>query len=381
MNISRRLLTTICLGLSLLLVIIVTVELRSSAASRNEPAAQKEKTIGDVQKNIKVLNDMPQSQLIPMMNLMAGSLGVKCIYCHVNKDGQWDFAADDKPEKNSAREMITMTLNINKTTFKGATEVSCVTCHHGRTHPLSVLELPVPEPAPRPGPGTPAAAAGAQPTADDILNKYTNAIGGAAAIDKLKTRVMKGNYTLAGGATGSFEINQTAPDKVYATRSTQQGTIEQGFNGLAGWSKDGHGVTELHPDQLNELKLEYQFFRDLKLREQYTRINLRRDKLNGRDVFVVSGARPDKRRERLYFDAESGLLLRRLGFTETPLGILPDQTDFEDYREVDGVKVPFTVTSAIVGGYSTASRKFTEIKFNVPVDDSRFNKPATAAKP
>ena len=334
-----------------------------------------------MRKNIKVLNDFPDSQLIPMMNLFAASLGVKCTFCHVNKDGQWDFPADEKPEKNTAREMIAMTLNINKTTFKGNNEVSCFTCHRGRNRPVSLLELPIPEPTPRPaaagqgvaGAGTP------QATVDDVLNKYTAAIGGQAAIDKLKTRTMKGTYTLASGATGTYEVTETAPDKFYVARGSQQGIAEQGFNGNAGWQKDGRGVADIRPDQLADLKVEYQFFRDLKLKDQYTRTNLRKDKLDGRDVYVVTGVRPDKKRERLFFDAETGLLLRRMGYTETPLGVLPDQTDYEDYRDVDGVRVPFTVKIAVVGGFSTATRKFTEIKFNVPVDDTKFNKPATAA--
>lgn len=407
MNTSRRVPTTICITLSLLLLIVVRFELRTIAASadRNPAAlvtatavadhgarasarrslrpatqtpqtAQKEKTIAETQKNIKVLNDLPASQLIPMMNVMAASLGVKCNYCHVNKNGQWDFPLDDKPEKNTAREMIAMTLNINKATFKGNTEVSCFTCHRGSTRPVGMLALPIPEPTPRPTGPAPTAAAPAQPTSDDILNKYTAAIGGQAAIDKLKTRIMKGTFTLANGATGTYEVTQAAPDKFYITRNSQQGVGEQGFNGSEGWQKDGRGVSDMRPDQLADLKLEYQFFRDLKFKDQYTRMNLRRDKIDGRDVFAITGIRPDKKRERLFFDAETGLLLRRMGYTETPLGLLPDQTDYEDYRDVDGVKVPFTVKLYVVGGFSTATRKFTEIKINVPVEDSRFSKPA-----
>src|SRR5712691_4604000 len=96
-----------------------------------------EKTVELVQKNIKVLTGLPQSQLIPAMNFMSASLGVRCNYCHVNKDGKWDFVSDEKPEKASAREMIKMVINVNKTTFKGNPAVSCYTCHRGRTSPVS----------------------------------------------------------------------------------------------------------------------------------------------------------------------------------------------------------------------------------------------------
>src|SRR6185312_9092268 len=399
MTTTRRVLTLICVSLSLLLLVIVRFELKTSAAvsagddasspkaersarSRwQTPATQqpatKEKTIGETHKNIRVLTDLPESQLIPMMNLMAGSLGVRCNFCHVNKNGQWDYPNDEKPEKGTAREMITMTLNINKTAFKGASEVSCFTYHRNTTHPASMIALPIPMPTPRPS--APAAGATAappaQPTSEDVFAKFTAAIGGQAAIDKLKTRVMKATYTLANGATGNYEVTQVAPDKFYVLRTSQQGNAEQTFNGTEGWQMDGRGVAEIPADQLANLKAEYQFFHDLKLREQYTRVNIRRDKINGRDVFAITGTLPDKRRERLFFDAETGLLVRRMGYTETPLGILPDQTDYEDYREVNGVKVPFTVKIYVVGGFFTATRTFTDIKFNVPVEDSRFAKP------
>ena len=85
-----------------------------------------------------MLNGLPQSQLIPVMNFMSASLGVRCTYCHMNKDGKWDFVSDEKPEKNTAREMIKMVLAVNKDTFRGNTEVSCYTCHRGRTNPASV---------------------------------------------------------------------------------------------------------------------------------------------------------------------------------------------------------------------------------------------------
>src|SRR6266513_6309502 len=101
-------------------------------------SAPQEQTVEQVEKNIKVLTGMPQSQLIPVMNFFAASMGRRCNFCHVNNNGQWDYAADTKPEKNTAREMIKMVLDINKTNFKGQLQVSCYTCHRGRNQPLSI---------------------------------------------------------------------------------------------------------------------------------------------------------------------------------------------------------------------------------------------------
>src|SRR4029453_19373901 len=111
-----------------------------------------EKTVEQVQKNIQILKGMPASQLAPVMNYISTSLGVKCDFCHVNKDGEWNFAADEKPHKATAREMMQMVLSVNKTTFRGTTEVTCYTCHRGRSHPTG-MPFPIPAASPVPGPG------------------------------------------------------------------------------------------------------------------------------------------------------------------------------------------------------------------------------------
>ena len=356
-------------------------------------AASQEKTVEQVQKNIKVLNGMPQSQFIPAMNYMAASLGVRCNFCHVNKNGQWDYASDEKEEKETARAMIKMVLDVNKTTFHGNPQVSCYTCHRGRTSPVGLPPLPLPIPSPRPpaaaaGPGAPGAAqaqpspTAAGPSADDILNKYVAAIGGQAAIDKIKSRVMKGSVATASGMTGTYEIDQTAPDKAYESFVTQRGTMERAVSGSAGWEKNSQGVRELSGQQLSDLKLSMQLFRNLKLKEQYTRFRgPRKDRIGDRDVYVLDGTTADNKRERLFFDAETGLLLRRVTYTQTMIGTIPEQTDFEDYRDADGVKLPFLVrVSSVDAGNPIITRKFDEIKLNVPVEDTKFNQPPAAPK-
>jgi hypothetical protein len=364
-------------------------------------AAQQDKPTEQVQKNIKVLTGLPQWQLIPVMNYMAASLGRRCNYCHVNNNGQWDYASDDKQEKNTAREMIKLVLDTNKNTFKGNVEVGCYTCHRGRSQPNSIPALPLPVPSPgagqRPGGGGPPAqapgqqpqaqaspsATPAQPTADDILNKYINAIGGTAAIDKIKTRVMKGTMVTANGQTISYELHQTAPNKAYELFTTQRGSMERAVNGETGWEKNPQGVHELVGQQLADLKLSMQLFRNIKLKEQFTRLRFGgREKVGDRDAYVLNAGTADNRRERLYFDAENGLLLRRVSFTQTLIGVIPEQIDFEDYRDVEGVKLPFTIRlSSVDPGNPISTRKFDEIKLNGPIDDSKFNLPPKPATP
>src|ERR1041385_6182249 len=171
-------------------VVVVGSSLRAQHASANEdkfaplysalgmpqpaqtPAtAAAEQTIAQEgrEKNVKLLGDMPVSQFIPVMNYFATSLGRRCNFCHVNNNGQWDYASDAKPEKNTAREMIKMVLDTNKNFFKGNVEVQCNTCHRGRNNPQSLITLPLPVPSPPAGggqgparpTGTPAATSGA----------------------------------------------------------------------------------------------------------------------------------------------------------------------------------------------------------------------------
>ena len=96
--------------------------------------------------NIQVLAGLPTSQLSAVMNYMGSSLGVKCVFCHVKNGDKWDFVADAKPEKASAREMIKMVQTINKGNFKGNPVVSCFTCHRGSEHPTRVPQLPIAAP-------------------------------------------------------------------------------------------------------------------------------------------------------------------------------------------------------------------------------------------
>jgi photosynthetic reaction center cytochrome c subunit len=384
------------LVLSIAALFVISNHRSHARVSGNEvqPAPQ-EKTVEQVQKNIKVLNGMPQSQLIPVMNYIAASLGRRCNFCHVNKDGQWDYASDEKPEKATAREMMKMVLGVNKTTFKGETEVGCYTCHRGRNHPDSFPPLPLPTPPPRPAAPPPTAPAAttappplpsptpAGPTADDILNKYITAIGGQAAVGKLKTLTMLGTYAGASGETIPYEVHLSAPDKFLIRATIPQGVVERGFDGKVGWEKSARGVAELPAVTLNELKSIFHFYRNLKLKEQFSQLRFAgREKIGDRDVIVLTGRTVDTRRERLFFDAETGLLLRRIEYTPTMIGVIPNQTDFEDYRDVAGVKLPFSARVAAVQiGNPVATRKYSEIKMNPPLPDTNFVMPARPANP
>ena len=365
------------------------------------PGATQEKTIAQEgrEKNVKLLGDLPVSQFIPVMNFFAASLGRRCNFCHVNNNGQWDYASDAKPEKNTAREMIKMVLDLHKRNFPGANEISCYTCHRGQNNPVNLPALPLPTPLPRPaaattpaaGAAAPAASPTAQaspsatpalPSADDIFSKYITAIGGQANIDKIKSRTLKGSVVQPNG-TVAFESVQAAPDKFYISANTPGGAFERGFNGTVGWEKGPRGTRELSAVEIAQLQSTIGLLRHVNLKQQFTSTRVRpAQKIGDRPVVMVIGTAPDNHQERLYFDAETGLLLRRISYMQTMIALIPTQIDFEDYRDVDGVKLPFLMrVSAVEVGNPVSERAFSEMKLNVAVDESKFNIPATSPAP
>ena len=397
---KQNVLRVIALTFLVSIAFVILTSLSNAQASRDQDssattmqAAPQEKSVEQVFKNIKVLNEMPQSQLYPAMRFMAASLGFQCGSCHVIKNGWIDSPADDKPEKQTARKMIKMVAGINKTLGEGNPTVSCFTCHRGHRSPQGAPVLPLPLPAPGPPIGeTPSPST--LTSVDEVLNKYLAAIGGKAAADRIKSLVVKGTTTTSGGQVVAYEAEQSAPDKGHESFAIQNLTgrrcagdsrceYERVVNGQQGWLKSGGGVQELVGEQLADQKLSFPLFGILRLKDQYSSFRVSgRDKIDDRDVYVVSAVRSDNKPERLYFDVQSGLLIRRIGYTRTLIGTIPQQTDFDDYREVEGIRLPFTIKIAFTDpGSLPIFRKFTEIKLNVPLDESKFDKPLPGTAP
>src|SRR5437588_4326192 len=158
---KQSILKVIALTLLVSTGFVILTSLSNAQGSRDQDsrtatiqAAPPEKTVEQVFKNIKVLNGTPQSQLYPAMRFMAASLGFQCGSCHVITNGRGDFPADDKPEKQTARQMIKMVAEINKTLGEGKSLVSCYTCHRGQRSPQGAPALPLPLPAPPAPTGT-----------------------------------------------------------------------------------------------------------------------------------------------------------------------------------------------------------------------------------
>ena len=330
------------------------------------------KTAEQVFKNIQALRGTPADQLFPAMQFIAASLGVECDFCHV----EHKFDADDKPAKKTARQMIAMTLAINKDNFNGHKEVTCYSCHRGAHEPegtppvvTSDTETEHHEPAA-------AASTGAAPTADQILGKYVAAIGGAEALHKISTRVSKGNI-IFGGMEIPIEVFAKAPDKRMSVTHSPHGDSITAFDGHGGWlGSTGRPARDMSGQEAEAASLDADFYLPTHLKEIFTGFRVGHpDHIGNAPVYVLVCMRQGQPPVRLFFDQSSGLLLRQVRYTDTPIGRSPTQIDYADYRELDGVKVPFRWTLARINGRFTI--QIQEARQNVPVDDARFAKPAT----
>jgi outer membrane lipoprotein-sorting protein len=344
-----------------------------SAQNPTAPPAGEQKTAEQVFKNIQVLKGVPADQVQPAMQFISNSLGVECEFCHV----QNAFDKDDKKTKQTARQMIEMQMAINKGNFKGQTEVTCFTCHRGSHDPVSIPVIAEEEPK---RPEAPAEAAAQNlPTADQIFDKYIQAVGGADALEKIKTRVQKGTIKL-GQRQLPVEVDSKAPNKRISIVQTPNGDNITAFDGNSGWlgSPGGRPPHDMTAAETEAISFDANFYLPLALKKMFTQARVRpAEKIAGHDTVQVIGIKEGQPPVRLFFDKESGLLLRTVRYTETPLGRNPTEVDYADYRSEGGVKIPFQWTIARPLGRFTIN--ITDVQQNVPIDDKKFEKPAAAA--
>jgi|SRR5579863_5233948 photosynthetic reaction center cytochrome c subunit len=330
-------------------------------------------------KNIQVLKGIPADQIIPTMQFMTASLGVDCDFCHV----QGAFEKDDKKPKQTARKMMAMMFTINAENFEGHREVTCYSCHRGNANPVAIPVVMTDEP--KEGMGEPKKLEGdakenAGPSGDQLLDKYVQAVGGTAAIDKVTSRVMKGTIDVSGKAI-PIDIYSKDPDKRISFTHMSEGDSVTAFDGHEGWlGAPGRPLREMHGGDVDGAAIDADLHLATHLKAMFTELKVRgTERVGDSDAYVVVGQREGKTPIRLYFDTQAGLLVRMVRFGETALGRLPVQIDYADYRATDGVKIPYRWTLARPGGRFTI--QVSEVKQNIPVDEAKFAKPAAATEP
>lgn len=315
-------------------------------------------------KNVQLLKGMTPLQLQRAMNFMRASLGVHCDYCHVvTKEAGWDFASDDKPEKKTTRKMISLVTETNAKFFDGHTEVTCNTCHRGSTRPTAQPVLPQAQP---PFP-TPKAERPPLPSRDEVVAKYAAAIG---KIDEgaLSSLAMLATRETPDGKSAPLELAQSAGNIRIVAGGKSQVITPAGTGFVVDEKGAANPMKPSQVENLTQLADAYRFILPKDIAAD-ARV-VRKDKIGDRDVVIVrSGA------TRFYFDTQNGQLLRRITYTQTPIGDIPMQTDYSDYRDVAGMKLPFTIRVDSVDPWIGATRKYSAITPGAKLDPSLFVMP------
>ena len=352
-----------------------------AAKPAQTPQSNGPKTAVQAFKNIQVLKDIPADQLIPSMQFIANSLGVECDFCHV--EGAFD--KDDKDEKKTARKMMTMMITINQENFEGKKMVSCNTCHRGSPHPMGIPEIT----AEARGPVSTEEMEhehhdhGANlPSPDPVLDSYVKAVGGVDALAKLKSVSEKADMEMGPGKSVAVEIYEERPDRRVSISHMPGGSDSvTAYNGTDGWlTFPKRPIRFMNGDEQYAAKLDAEFLVPSDPRKVFKEFkSAKMDTIDGRQVNVVLGINPDQPPVKLYFDKETGLLVRMVRLANTPLGLNPTQVDFADYREQDGVKLPYQWTIARPLGRFTM--KVDSVQVNESIDPAKFKKPEPPSSP
>lgn len=232
--------------------------------------------------------------------------------------------------------------------------------------------------SPGAAPKTPAAShASPDLTAQQILDKYVQAIGGREAWEKLKTRVSMGTIEIPSmSLSGTVLVHEKAPNRMLMVVILAGSAFRQGFDGTEGWSDDPvNGVRVKSGAALEEMRRDADFYHPLHLQQIYTKFAVKgTETINGRDAYVLEATLPDGGADKMYFDKESGLVIRMETQQHTSDGVQTFVEDIEDYHQVDGVKLPFTVHQT--NSASSYTIRFGDVHHNTELDDSEFAQPA-----
>jgi len=218
------------------------------------------------------------------------------------------------------------------------------------------------------------------PTIDQILDKYITAAGGRAALEKITSATAKGTLQIPDvNISGTIELYQKAPDKALTVVDLAGvGRQREGYDGTTGWADDPqNGLRQKTGAELADAKRSAVFGRELKMKAIYPTLTVKgHAQVDGRDALFVEAVPADGAPLKLYFDAESGLLVRQSSTRQTVEGALEVEVTYADFRDVDGVKRAFTIRQATA--MFTATIQLTELKQNVPIDDAMFQMPKGA---
>jgi hypothetical protein len=365
---------------------LVWMNRAAAGQAQTAPPAAKGKTAGTTFKNVttSALAPLTVDDFLGTMGVISADLGFDCADCHPGAGSDkvnWVF---DTPRKIKARKMVDMVAAINRANFNGAQRVTCFTCHHGHDIPTTTIGLDTLYSPPSeekadvvpPGEGVSSVA--------QILDKYIAAVGGPQKLATLTSFVATGTsvgYEGLGGG-GSFQIFAKAPNMkaviIEFKDHPERGDSARVFDGKSGLIKSPRGLLgqyEAVGSELDGQRLDAQLAFPGQIKTVLTGMRSGNpESVNDREVDVIQGNGPRGLIATLYFDKQTGLLVRLVRYSPSPIGRVPTQSDFSDYRDVNGIKFPFQYTFSWLDGRD--SFKLNDVKVNVPIEASKFTLPA-----
>jgi photosynthetic reaction center cytochrome c subunit len=362
--------------------VLVSFVVVGTAWVQGQPT-QKQPMAEEVFKNVQVLRGIPVSEFMQTMGFFSAALSANCITCHGEASASsWENYAVDLPLKQSARKMVVMVNAINQANFGGRRVVTCFTCHRGDPNPrvtptmADVYTTTVPTIVP----DTLVAAFPDERSADQILDRYIQAIGGPQQVAKLTSFAAKGTAQAYAEDPYPVEIFAKAPSQILTITHTDSGDRTTVYDGRSGWVAE---PTVFRPVPLlpmiegelagARLDAALKFPIGLKQVLNDWRV-IPSIRINGNPVHVVQATADAGRTPvNLYFDDKSGLLVRMARYTDTKVGLAASQIDYEDYRDVGGVKLPFRWTASWLDGQTVY--ELSEVQPNAPIAADRFAKP------
>jgi hypothetical protein len=364
---------------------VVSVGAGIPVVAQVRPAAGSGKA-GEVFKNVTTagLKDLTVDDFVASMGAISADLGLDCADCHPNAGTDNADFVTDTPRKNTARRMVDMVAGINRVNFNGQQRVTCWSCHHGRITPSTTVSLDAWYDAPNPENDDTIRQASGMPTADQVLDKYIEALGGAQKLAGITSFIATGAAVGYGGLGGTAEFNMFAhaPNQrtilITYKDHPERPSSTWVFDGRTGWINTPRGLLgeyELTGGELDGARLEAQLAFPAQIKQALT--NWRgavRQSVGDRDFIVVQGTGPRGFLASLYFDPRTSLLARIVRYTPSAIGRIPTQIDYADYREVGGVKYPFEYKFSWLDGRYTA--KLSDVKLNAQVDAARFGRPS-----
>jgi hypothetical protein len=369
-------------GAATLFVGMLGVALNGQAQPAPEPAPLAEQVF----KNVQVLKGLTVNEFMGTMGIFSSALGMSCEDCHAADDRAWENFAVDNARKRMARRMVTMMQEINKTNFGGRQMVTCYSCHRGADKPRTASDLEqLYGGVPQPDPNYVITQAVGQPMPAVILDKYLAAVGGAKATG-LTSFTAQGNavgYGPESAEERKVEIYAKAPNQMTTVIHTGNGDITRVVNGVNAWLAETLrpvDVLPLNGKDLEGAKIDAVVLFPGNIKTALTRMRVGFPTvIDDEDVLHVQGNTPGGTVVSLYFDEKSGLLRRMLRYVDSPVGPLLTQWDYEDYKDVSGVKMPHKITHTWLDGREIM--ELSQIRANVTIEAARFNKPPAAKAP